>query len=64
MFQGRFLTTTDLPEVGKVMICKVILLARPGNSVSIDLKLTLIRIQLLCLDTLNVYQFSLRSIYF
>ena len=29
MFVGRFLTTTDLPEVGKVMIFKVILLERP-----------------------------------
>ena len=29
MFQGRFFTTTDLPEAGKVMIFKVILLERP-----------------------------------
>ena len=62
MFQGRFFTTTDLPEVGKVMIFKVILLDRPWNSVSMDLRLT--SIQFLCLNTLNAYQFSLRSIYF
>ena len=44
MFQGRFFTTTDLHEVCKVMIFKVILLARPSwNSVSIDLRLTLIQ---------------------
>ena len=62
MFQGRSFTTTDLPEVGKMMIFKVILLERPSNSVSIGLRLTLI--QFLCLNTLNAYQFSLRSIYF
>ena len=62
MFQGRFFTPTDLPEVGKVMIFEVVLLERPWNSVSIDLRLTLI--QFLCLNTLNAYLFSLRSIYF
>ena len=62
MFQGRFFTTTDLPEVSKVMIFKIIPLVRPLNSVSIDLKLTLI--EFLCLNTLNAYQFSLRSIHF
>ena len=29
MFQGGFFTTTNLPEVGKVMIFKVIPLERP-----------------------------------
>ena len=59
MFQGRLFTTTDLLEVGKVMIFKVNYSQGPER---IDLRLTLI--QFLCLNTLNAYQFSLGSIYF
>ena len=59
MFHGSFFTMTDLPEVGKVMISKVILLAKPRNSVSTDLRLTLI--QFLCLNILNAHKFSLRK---
>ena len=62
MFVSAFFPITDLREVSKVMISKAILVRKPWNAVSIDLKPILV--QLLCLSTLNANHFSSETTYF